>query len=153
MSPYGDLEVYSDNPQDLSVMDSEAFLDAYRKIIKLSVDRLKPNRFAAFVVGNYRRKDGTLFDFTAETTRAFEDAGCSLYNQFVLITHVNTLSLRVGRQFVSSRKAGMRHQTVVVCVKGDPKIATKEIGPVDPIYPGGVFDSSDSTNVLDLFGE
>lgn len=149
--PYGDLEVYSDDPKDLSNMDAEAFLGAYRKIIQHSVARLKPNRFAVFVVGNYRRNNGAMYDFTGDTIRAFEDAGANFYNQFILVNSVNTLCLRVGRQFVATRKAGMRHQSVVVCVKGDPKIATQELGPVDTVYPGGVFSKPEESSVLDMF--
>jgi hypothetical protein len=149
--PYGDLEVYSDDPKDLSNMAHKDFVASYRTIIRHSLGYLKPNRFAAFVVGNYRLKGGEMFDFTGETVRAFEEAGAKFYNQFVLVNPVGTLRLRVTRQFEASRKAGMRHQMVLVFVKGDAKKATSEIGPVDPRYPGGVFDKAAGTSVLDLF--
>ena len=149
--PYGDLEVYSDDPKDLSNMSHRDFVATYRTIIRHAVKYLKPNRFAAFVVGNYRLKDGSMFDFTGETVRAFEEAGSLFYNQFVLVNSVGTLRLRVTRQFEASRKAGMRHQMVLVFVKGDAKRATAEIGPVDPRYPGGVFDKATDESVLDFF--
>lgn len=149
--PYGDLEVYSKDPNDLSQMSHKAFVEAYRVIIKHSVERLKPNRFAAFVVGNYRLTDGSLYDFVGDTVKAFEAAGAKFYNNFILVNSVNTLSLRVSRQFVASRKAGGRHQVVLVFVKGDERLATKAIGDVDRNYPGGVFARPDDTSVLDLF--
>lgn len=151
--PYGDLEVYSDDPKDLSNMGHREFVSSYRAIIKGTVSHLKPNRFAAFVVGNYRLKGGGMFDFTGETVRAFEDAGATLYNQFVLVNPVGTVRLRVTKQFDASRKAGMRHQMVLVFVKGDARRATAEIGPVDPKYPGGVFDRAGDPNILEMFSE
>lgn len=149
--PYGDLETYSEDPRDLSNMTHEGFLGAYRDIIRYSTALLKPNRFAAFVVGNYRLKDGRLFDFGGETVRAFEAAGAKFYNQFILVSPAITLQLRVTKQFDTSRKAGMQHQLILVFVKGDARKATSEIGPVDPLYPGGIFNGSDDTQVLDLF--
>lgn len=44
--PYADLEVYSDDPRDLSKMDYEHFLEAYRLIIAACVAMLAPDRFA-----------------------------------------------------------------------------------------------------------
>lgn len=58
--PYGDLEVYSDDAADLSNMAHAAFIEAYRKIIALAVGKLKPNRFACFVVGDFRDDAGML---------------------------------------------------------------------------------------------
>jgi 23S rRNA G2445 N2-methylase RlmL len=44
--PYGDLEVYSDNPADLSTMPHEAFMAAYRKIIAAAIGKLKEDHVA-----------------------------------------------------------------------------------------------------------
>ena len=38
--PYADLEVYSDLDGDISNMDYPHFIDAYRSIIKKSIDKL-----------------------------------------------------------------------------------------------------------------
>ena len=48
--PYADLEVYSDDPRDLSNMEYEEFLNAYKTIIQKSCSLLKENRFAVFVI-------------------------------------------------------------------------------------------------------
>ena len=150
--PYGDLEVYSNDPNDLSTMQPDAFVQAYREIIRLSVARLKDNRFAAFVVGNYRNSAGDLVDFTGQTVRAFEDAGCSFYNHFILMTPINTVAVRTGRQFTASRKAGLRHQSLLVFVKGKARKAVEAIGDIDVSHPGGVFSKS-KDSILDLFSE
>ena len=125
--PYGNLEVYSDDPADLSAMPFEGFRAAYRAIIAAAVAKLKPNRFACFVVGNYRNKAGFYVDLVGETVRAFEDAGAGYYNEAVLVTAVGSLPIRVGKQFAAARKLGKTHQNILVFCKGDPKRATQAI--------------------------
>ena len=117
--PYADLEVYSDDPNDLSTMDYPDFKSAYHEIIYSAVTMLKPNRFACFVVGDMREKKGFYRNFPAHTIEAFQDAGMMLYNEAVLVTSIGTLSVRVGRQFSGYRKLGKTHQNVLVFYKGD----------------------------------
>lgn len=125
--PYGSLEVYSDDPADLSNMAPEEFADAYGEIIAAAVRVLRDNRFAAIVVGNYRGKDGMLHDLGGLTTRAFTAAGARLYNDAVIIDPVGTAAVR-SRQFAASRKLVRVHQQLLIFVKGDPKKATAAIG-------------------------
>ena len=129
--PYGDLEVYSDDPLDLSTMSRAGFLAAYRVIIAAAVAKLKPDRFACFVVGDYRDKKGFYCNFVGETVAAFEAAGARLYNEAILITAAGSLPIRAGKQFASTRKLGKTHQNVLVFCKGDPKRATTACGPVE----------------------
>jgi len=129
--PYADLEVYSDDPRDLSTMGYEDFLRTYREIIAAAVARLRPDRFACFVVGDVRDAKGLYRNFPAETIAAFEAAGARLYNEAVLVTAVSTLALRAAGAFVASRKLGKAHQNVLVFVKGDGKKATEAIGRVE----------------------
>jgi len=126
--PYGDLEVYTNHPRDLSCMDWPEFLDAYRAIIARCVSMLKPDRFACFVVGDFRDGKGFYRNFVGETIRAFLDAGTKLYNEAVLLTAIGSLPIRVGKQFEAGRKLGKTHQNVLVFVKGDPKLATRVMG-------------------------
>ena len=121
--PYGDLERYSDDPRDLSTLDHDAFAVAYAEVIAAAVALLRPDRFACFVVGDYRDKKGIYRGFPAETCKAFERAGCALYNEAILVTSVGSLPIRVGKQFTASRKLGKTHQNVLVFVKGDPRLA------------------------------
>lgn len=129
--PYADLEVYSDDPRDLSTMDYADFLVAYRKIIAAAVARLKPDRFACFVVGDVRDPKGFYRNFTGATVDAFEAAGARLYNEAILITAVGSLPIRAGKQFDAGRKLGKTHQNVYVFCKGDPKRATEACGIVE----------------------
>jgi hypothetical protein len=121
--PYADLEVYSDNPADLSTLDYGAFLAAYRDIIASTCAMLKENRFAVFVVGEVRDKRGNYYGFVPDTINAFRDAGLSYYNEAILVTAAGSLPIRTGKQFRTSRKVGKTHQNVLVFCKGDGKRA------------------------------
>ncbi|MHB0973942.1 MAG: hypothetical protein ACYC0P_06845 [Thiobacillus sp.] len=129
--PYADLEVYSDRPDDLSNMGYPEFVAAYREIIAKAVAMLKPDRFACFVVGEVRGKDGIYRNFVGDTIAAFEEAGARYYNEAVLITATGSLAIRAGKQFSVSRKLGKTHQNVLVFVKGDPRKATEACGVVE----------------------
>ena len=129
--PYGDLEVYSDDPADLSRMEFADFLASYRAIIALAVARLKEDRFACFVVGDFRDTKGFYRNFVGETVAAFEAAGARLYNEAVLVTAVGSLPIRAGKQFASTRKLGKTHQNILVFCKGDPRKATEACGEVE----------------------
>ena len=121
--PYGDLERYSDDPADLSAMEWYTFSAAYRRIILRAVERLKPDSFACFVVGDFRDPRGFYRGFVQETCTAFEQAGARLYNDAVLVTPTGSACLRVGRQFEASRKFVKTHQNVLVFCKGSPEKA------------------------------
>jgi hypothetical protein len=129
--PYADLEVYSDNPDDLSTLAYAEFRAAYFEIIKRACSLLKQDRFAAFVVGEVRDKRGAYYDFVGDTVQAFRDAGLDYYNEAILITMVGSLPIRAGKQFSVSRKLGKTHQNILVFCKGDPKKAVAACGDVE----------------------
>jgi hypothetical protein len=133
--PYGDLEVYSDNPADLSAMDHEAFLVGYRGIIAKACAKLKQDRFACFVVGDFRDKRGNYRNFVSDTVHAFLDGGLTLYNEAILVTSVGSASMRVTKQFDASRKFAKTHQNVLVFLKGDAKKATEAAKANPPLDP------------------
>lgn len=129
--PYYNLEIYSDLPGELSALPTyEDFLRAYSKIIAKCVAMLKGNRFACFVVGDIRDKQGFYRNFPADTIKSFQEAGMLLYNEAILITAVGSLPLRVIRQFQAGRKLGKTHQTVLIFYRGNPK-KIKELGEVE----------------------
>lgn len=129
--PYGDLEKYSDNANDLSNMEADEFDAAYIKILQNAVSMLKDDRFACIVVGNYRDKRGYLRDLVGITVKAMEDAGAHYYNDFVFVTPCGSLPIRAGKAFQASRKMGRTHQYCLCFVKGDPKKATDRLGEVE----------------------
>lgn len=103
-----------DDPKDLSTMEYHTFRAAYGRIILKAVSRLKANRFACFVVGDFRSKQGFCRDFVSATVASFKDAGAELYNEAILCTPVGTAMLRVSRQFEAGRKFAKTHQNVLV---------------------------------------
>lgn len=129
--PYWNLEVYSNNPQDLSTLGADDFFIAQAAIIKAACSRLKNDRFAAWVVGDVRDSKGLYVNIPGRSVQAFEAAGLRLYNEAILITAAGSLALRAGKQFETSRKLGKSHQNVLIFCKGDPVKATKAVGPVE----------------------
>jgi DNA modification methylase len=121
--PYGDLEVYSDDPRDLSTLPSDDFDIAYADVIEKSCALLRNDRFACVVVGDYRDKRGNYRNFVGKTIDAFLGAGLHLYNEAILVTPAGSLPVRTTKQFEASRKMGKTHQNVLVFVKGDGKRA------------------------------
>ena len=133
--PYGDLEKYSDAPEDLSSMEWHTFRAAYGRIILRSVQRMKPDTFACFVVGDFRDKRGFYRDFVSTTISLFRDAGAELYNEAILVTAVGSASMRVTKQFEAGRKFAKTHQNVLVFCKGDWRKAAKAILSTPPNVP------------------
>lgn len=125
--PYGDLEVYSNDAADLSNMEHDDFLTAYQRIIAFSCGRLRQNRFACFVVGDFRDKFGHLRNFVSDTIAAFQSCGLCLYNEVVLVTPVGTAAIRASAQFPSGRKLCKTHQNVLVFIKGDWRKAVADL--------------------------
>ena len=117
--PYLDLEVYSNNENDLSNMEYEEFKEKYSRIIRNHCNKLKENRFAIFIVGDVRDKKGKLIDFVGDTIEAFEKAGLSYYNQVIYREPVGSAAIRAGRAFNISRKITKIHQNILIFYKGD----------------------------------
>lgn len=121
--PYGNLEKYSDNPADISNMGYGQFLERYREIIALAAGRLQQDRFAVWVVGNYR-EGGFMRDLVGDSVRAWEDAGLRYYNDIVLLNSAGSAPMRANGTFLRGhRKVVKLHQNVLVFVKGDPAAA------------------------------
>lgn len=116
--PYADLEVYSDNPKDLSTMKYEQFIEVYRSIINKACAHLKNNRFAVFVVGDIRDKKGFYRGFIEHTIHAFEDCGLHLYNHIIQIDPLGSGAIRASKT-METRKVLKTHQNIIVMYKGD----------------------------------
>ena len=143
--PYANLEVYSDDPADISNMPYPQFLAIYREIIAKACSLLTADSFAVCVVGEVRDKRGSYIDFVGDTVQAFRDAGLAYYNEAILVTAVGSLPIRVGRQFAASRKLGKTHQNVLVFVKGNGKTAAKRCGECD-FADGNTLPEGDSND-------
>ncbi len=129
--PYADLEVYSDDPSDISNMPYSQFIENYSHIIKESFDLLKDDSFAVWVIGEVRDKKGNYYNFVGDTITAFKAAGFNYYNEAILVTAVGSLPLRAGRTMKVTRKLGKTHQNVLVFVKGCGKRAANRCGDIN----------------------
>ena len=118
--PYYDLEIYTENKEDLSNKDTYTqFLEEYKQIINKAVEVLKDNRFAIFVVGEIRNSKGYYNNFVADTIKGFEEAGAHFFNDIILVNAIGTLPIRARRPFEQNRKIGKVHQNILVFYKGD----------------------------------
>jgi DNA modification methylase len=133
--PYFNLEVYSEDPADISTMNYEDFTDDYSTIIKKSVNLLEDDSFAVFVVGEVRKKDsiGENIGFVQDTIKHFKDVGCLYYNEMILLQEPATAAMRSNNYMDSSRKIAKCHQNVLVFVKGDPKKAVERMSEVKKV--------------------
>jgi len=114
--PYANLEVYSNDINDLSNMVYAEFLLAYRSIINKAVSKLKAGHFAVFVVGDVRDENGYYLDFVSDTKKAFIDSGAGLYNEIILLDPIGTAMIRANNSF-GSKKVVKVHQNVLVFKK------------------------------------
>lgn len=119
--PYADLEVYSDDPRDISNMEYSDFCEAYKEIISIACRKLKQNRFAVFVVGDVRDKSGYYRNFVDFTKKCFNENGLLTYNELILVEQIGTAAMIVAPMF-KNRKVAKTHQNVLVFYKGDIKM-------------------------------
>lgn len=138
--PYYDLEVYTDNPKDISNMDVDSFDMKYNSILQKSVKKLKSNRFYGIVVSEVREPSvtgkystGRYRGLVRKTIDILESAGLEFYNDMILFNSQHQAS-RIGKTyFERNRKIPSVHQNILIFVKGNPDIATIEIDGGDPI--------------------
>lgn len=120
--PYADLVKYSkDNPiqGDISLLNYDDFLPAYRSIVKKGCMCLRRGGYATITIGEVRdKKTGELYGFVPDTIKAFTDAGMIYYNEAVLVNSYGTAMLRVGGTFVNGDgKLPKVHQNVLIFKK------------------------------------
>ncbi|MDY5785585.1 hypothetical protein [Corynebacterium sp.] len=128
--PYYDLEAYSDDEADLSNMTTEEFNTAMAATLR-EVDRcLRPDRFAAFIVGSVRDKRGDLRDMKTCMVNAAPD-GWHLANDAVLVNNVGAAAIRAKATFEKGRALQRTHQDILVFVKGDRKTAARRLHTIE----------------------
>lgn len=119
--PYFDLEVYSDDPADLSRASTYAsFLEGYREVIARAAARLRPERFLVVVVSEIRDKMGFYRGLVPDTVAAGQAAGLHLYNEAILVNSIGSAAMRATKQMEASRKLARTHQNVLCFIKGNP---------------------------------
>ena len=114
--PYGNLEIYSDQPDDISTLDYPAFLEVYESIIAKSCKLLKQGALACFVVGEFRDKKGNYVGFVPDTIRAFTKCGMKYYNEAILLNAIGSASVRANTN-MKNKKLVKVHQNILVFKK------------------------------------
>jgi 16S rRNA G966 N2-methylase RsmD len=126
--PYADLEVYSDDPKDLSNMAHDDFNKVYCNIISKLYSKLKPNRFAVITISEVRAKDGSYLGLVPMTIDAMVDSGFKFWNEIILLNSLGTLPQRCAQPMNKNRKVSRAHQNVLVFFKGKQNEINKEFG-------------------------
>lgn len=117
--PYYDLEQYSELKNDASNQETyEDFIKILDNAFTKSIKCLKPNRFAAIVVGDIRDKNGYYYNFHEDIKFIFNKSGMPLYNELILIEMGGTAALRAG-SMMKNRKTVKTNQNVLVFFKPD----------------------------------
>ena len=119
--PYADLEVYSDDPADLSNAETDDdFFGLLSEAFANADGCLKDNAFAVVVMGEVRdSKSSALRNIIGGTIEAAQSIGWDYYQDAILLTAAGSLPLRAARIFNGGRKLGRTHQYVLVFVKGE----------------------------------
>nr|DAI51516.1 MAG TPA: Putative modification methylase [Caudoviricetes sp.] len=130
--PYFDLEVYSDDENDISNMEYEDFEEVYKEILVKTVDKLKNNRFAIVVISDVRDKKGFYRDLVGLTKEAMKESGALFYNDIIL-KNANASGAIRANGMMKNRKVVRLHQNVLVFFKGDPKKIKEDFEPLEEI--------------------
>jgi len=115
--PYADLEKYSELDGDISNMNYNDFLKAYKSIIKKAVYHLKEGAFVVFMVGEIRDNKGYYRSFVPDTISAMKEAGLKYYNEIIYLNGLAGACLTAGRIMDISKKVKKVHQNILVFVK------------------------------------
>ena len=122
--PYYNLEKYSDNPKDLSNLETYGlFLEKYGSILDKSAKLLKEDSFFVIVVSELRAnshdiKESQYVGFVADTINILRNSGLKYYNEIILENNIGSLPIRAPKNFSRRRKIGRHHQNILVFYKG-----------------------------------
>lgn len=113
--PYYDLEVYSDNPNDLSTMSSYAEFNAGMWLCAHAHrTHMRAGAFVCIVVGNFRDpRTGEIIDFRADTVENFRDAGFVFWQEIILSKNFGSAAQRSTNAW-KGLKLVPRHEFLLV---------------------------------------
>lgn len=128
--PYFNLERYSDDPDDLSNLNTyQDFLNKYTNILRKCYNILEKDSFAVIVVSDIRDRATTeYYGFIADTTKIMQSIGFKFYNEIILYNQTGNLAITSGNYLDKARKVGRQHQNILVFYKGDTKNIKEKFG-------------------------
>ena len=120
--PYYDLEIYSNNPNDLSNSKNyQTFNEFMKQSIVNIYDRLKPGSFSCMVVGNFRdKKTSELIDFRGDTVNNHKSAGFIFWQDIVLAKSKGSAAVRAGNSW-KGKKLVPQHEYLLVFKKPESR--------------------------------
>lgn len=113
--PYWNLEVYSEDPRDLSTARSySAFLAGLARVVKRARHAVRDGGFIVWVVGEFRDpKTNEILPFPADVVRLHQQAGCWWYDHVIYSPNNQQATRRAGT-FDRTRKVVRVHEDVLV---------------------------------------
>lgn len=112
--PYFDLEVYSDQQDDISNLGSYSEFNASMYLsAHAHRERMKPGAFVCIIVGNFRDKKGELIDFPADTVENFREAGFIYWQNIILSKNFASAAVRAGNAW-RGMKLVPRHENLLI---------------------------------------
>lgn len=113
--PYYDVEVYSDDPNDVSTFPTYASFNAAMWMSAHAHRPLmKPGSFVCIVIGNFRdKKTGEMIDFRADTVENFKDAGFLFWDEVILSRNFGSAAKRASNAW-KGHKLVRRHEFLLI---------------------------------------
>jgi hypothetical protein len=113
--PYYDLEVYSDDPSDISSFPTYAsFNAAMWMCAEAHRPLMKPGAFVCIIIGNFRnKKTGEMIDFRADTVANFKEAGFLFWDEIILSRNFGSAAQRAKNAW-AGKKLVRRHEFLLV---------------------------------------
>jgi len=112
--PYHDLEVYSDQHEDISNLGTYSEFNASMWLTAHAHrERIKPGGFVCIIVGLFRDKSGELIDFPAHTVENFREAGFLYWQHIILSKNFASAAVRAGNAWKGS-KLVPRHENLLI---------------------------------------
>jgi len=112
--PYFNLEVYSDQQDDISNLGSYAEFNASMYLCAHAhKHRMKPGSFVCIIVGLFRDKKGELIDFPADTVENFRDAGFIYWQNIILSKNFASAAVRASNAW-KGHKLVPRHENLLI---------------------------------------
>lgn len=113
--PYYDLEKYEEVDNQLSSLDTyEDFLDKIYECAKNIKRVLKPNKFCAWVCGDWRRNGYVLFH--SDSIKLFQRAGMTLWDIVILENNSPFAAFQVGK-CAKQQYTSKKHEYLLVFKK------------------------------------
>lgn len=112
--PYFDLEVYSDQADDISNLGNYSEFNASMWLCaNAHFERIKPGGFVCIIVGLFRDSKGELVDFPSDTVANFRDAGFLYWQHIILSKNFASAAVRASNAW-KGKKLVPRHENLLI---------------------------------------